>query len=397
MNTFLPAGYRYAGVRAGINPSSDKSKKDLALIISGVPAVAAGVFTKNRVKAAPVLLCKRRINNKISAIVVNSGNANACTGQQGFDDAVRMGRTLAELLDVPETRTLVCSTGTIGVPMPVKVIDAGIRDAVTKLAPDSADDVASAIMTTDTKPKQVTRTFNIGGRQITVHGLAKGSGMISPNMATMLAFILTDAAVDRPALKSCLKDAVDLSFNRVTVDGDMSTNDTVIALANGLADNKPLRPGAPGWKAFQTAIREVTLELALMIAADGEGATKLVTVIVRGAASPKDAQLAAKSVANSLLVKTAWYGSDPNWGRVMAALGYSGAKIQPDRVSISYNDLCVVRNGISANAPIKRFSEIIEHPKFTIEISLGLGKNETTVYSCDISHEYVNLNASYMT
>jgi glutamate N-acetyltransferase/amino-acid N-acetyltransferase len=252
-------------------------------------------------------------------------------------------------------------------------------------------------MTTDTKPKQVTRTFNIGGRQITVHGLAKGSGMISPNMATMLAFILTDAAVDRPALKSCLKDAVDLSFNRVTVDGDMSTNDTVIALANGLADNKPLRPGAPGWKAFQTAIREVTLELALMIAADGEGATKLVTVIVRGAASPKDAQLAAKSVANSLLVKTAWYGSDPNWGRVMAALGYSGAKIQPDRVSISYNDLCVVRNGISANAPIKRFSEIIEHPKFTIEISLGLGKNETTVYSCDISHEYVNLNASYMT
>jgi len=395
-----PCGFRAAGVAAGIKGN----KRDMALLVSDTPAAIAGVFTTNRVVAAPVLLCRERLAaRQARAIIVNSGNANACTGADGLRDARRMTSLTAELLQVAEPSVFVCSTGTIGRPLPMDKIEAGIRLAVKALAPTGAAnaaggaDAATAIMTTDTKPKQVAATVEIDGRQVTIGGMAKGAGMIHPNMATLLVFLTTDAAVEAQALQDCLTAAVDKSFNRISVDGDRSTNDTALFMANGAAQNTPLNRRHPRWKAFCAAVNALTGELARQIVKDGEGATKLVTITVRGAPGKRAAEKVARAVANSLLVKTSWFGADPNWGRVICAVGYSGAPVEPDKIDIAYNGQVAVRSGQPVGLPEETLHAIIVKPEFGIAIDLHLGRSTYTMTTCDCSEAYVQINASYMT
>ncbi len=390
----LPLGFRAAGIAAGIKRSG---KKDLALIASDLPATVAGVFTTNQVKAAPVKLGQQVVARGIArSIVINSGNANACTGARGMRDAKRMAALTARALGVRVEEVLVCSTGVIGKPMPMPLIAAGINRAASALHDGVALDAAEAIMTTDTRPKRATLKLKIGGKLVTLTAFAKGAGMIQPNMATMLCFILTDARVERSALKTALRAAASQSFNRITVDGDMSTNDTALLLANGAAGNATLKPGRPGWSSFTTALNEVTLLLAKKIARDGEGATKLVIVNVSGARNNEEADLAARCVANSLLVKTCWNGDYPNWGRIMDAIGYSKARIAEDRVEISYGKLVAVRNGVATNASIARLSAVQRKDPFEINIRLNIGSGNATIYTCDISEEYVRVNVDYV-
>jgi len=389
-------GFKAAGVHAGIKAS----KPDLALIVSEPPAVAAGTFTTNKVKAAPVRLCQERLKRSgmAGAIVVNSGSANACTGPRGLQDARRTAEIAAAELGVPAEAVLVCSTGTIGKPLPMDKIEKGIKLAAAKLSRAGGATAARAIMTTDTRPKEVAVEVLIDGRRVRVGGMAKGAGMISPNMATMLAFLTTDAAVERRALQTCLQRAVAGSFNRITVDGDMSTNDTVILLANGLAGNRLLTPGHAEWRTFQAAVEAVTLGLAFKIVKDGEGATKFVTVTVKGAKSEADARKVARAVGNSLLVKTSWYGGDPNWGRIIAAVGYSGAAVREEKIDIRFAGKLAVRGGQKApKFALKTLEKILAKRSFSIEIDLGLGSWKHTVYTCDCSEEYVKINAAYMT
>lgn len=385
----LPKGFKAAGIAAGLKK---KNRKDMAMIYSETAAVMAGTFTTNQVKAATVKLCRKRIKGAGRAIVINSGNANACTGAQGILDAERMAQVAAECLGVNERAVFVCSTGRIGVRLPMDIIEAGIRKAAPQLARDGGGAAAEAIMTTDTRIKHCTARFQVDGKPVTVAAMAKGAGMIEPNMATMLAFVMTDATADADALQSCLSDAVADSFNRITVDGDRSTNDTVLFMANGAAGNKPLRPSHPDWKKFAEAVRAVTTNLALKMVQDGEGATKVVTIKVKGARNDADADIAARSVANSLLVKTSWVGDYPNWGRIMDALGYSRAKVDEERVDISYDDLPAARGGLFAGTPIDDLKRIQRQKAFTIEINLNLGAGEAVVYSCDCTEEYVRIN-----
>lgn len=394
-NMTSPAGFKAAGVSAGIK---SKGRKDIALVFSDFPASITGVFTTNRVQAAPVLLCKKNIAAGIGrAVLVNSGYANACTGSRGASDALDMTRTAARLLHVPPRTVFVCSTGTIGVPLPMDRIRKGIALAVRQLSPDGGHDAAVAIMTTDTHPKRACKRVQIDGRSITIAGIAKGSGMISPNMATMLAIITTDAKVAPAPLRNCLACAVNESFNRITVDGDMSTNDTVLFMANGAAGGAPIRPGSASWKLFQSAVSAVAMELAMMIVRDGEGATKLVSVTVKGASDTLSAEKAARAVACSLLVKTSWYGADPNWGRIICAVGYSGARIDPDLIDIAFNDNLVVSRGRAASCADADLRAILSAREFSVTINLGLGKASRTIHTCDCSEEYVRINASYMT
>ncbi len=386
----LPRGFKAAGIAAGLKTDN---QKDLALITSDVPAVMAGTFTTNQVKAASVKLCRKRLAARTGrAIVINSGNANACTGVQGMLDAEQMAATVAECVGVDERSVFVCSTGRIGVRMPMDIIVPGIRKAARHLAKEGGTAASEAIMTTDTRPKTCTARLSINGKPAIVSAMAKGSGMIEPNMATMLAFILTDAVVEPEALQSCLSEAVKQSFNRITVDGDRSTNDTVLFMANGQADNRPLRKSHPDWAAFSAAVHAVTMSLALKMVEDGEGATKLVTIKVRGARNDKDADIAARSVANSLLVKTSWVGEYPNWGRIMDALGYSDAKIDEEKVDIRYDDLYASRKGLYAGTPIEELKRIARQKAFTIEINLNLGGGEAVVYTCNCTEEYVRIN-----
>jgi glutamate N-acetyltransferase / amino-acid N-acetyltransferase len=386
----LPRGFKAAGIAAGLKKGN---KKDLALIVSDVPAVMAGTFTTNQVKAASVKLCRKRLAGRTGrAIVINSGNANACTGAQGMLDAEQMAATVAGSTGVDERSVFVCSTGRIGVQMPMDIIVAGIRKAAAHLAKEGGTAASEAIMTTDTRPKTCTARLSINGKPVIVSAMAKGSGMIEPNMATMLAFILTDAVVEPEALQSCLSEAVKHSFNRITVDGDRSTNDTVLFMANGQADNRPLRKSHPDWNAFASAVSAVTMSLALKMVEDGEGATKLVTIKVRGARNDKDADIAARSVANSLLVKTSWVGEYPNWGRIMDALGYSDAKVDEERVDIRYDDLYASKKGLYAGTPIDDLKRIARQKAFTIEIDLNLGSGEAVVYTCNCTEEYVRIN-----
>jgi len=389
-----PRGFRAAGVAAGIKGD----KRDMALVVSDTPAVMAGVFTTNRVAAAPVQLCRERLAaRQARAIVVNSGNANACTGADGMRDARRMTQITADLLKVEEPAVFVCSTGTIGRPLPMDKIEAGIRLAVEALSPTGGTDAATAIMTTDTKPKQVAVTMEIDGKPVILGGMAKGAGMIHPNMATLLVFLTTDAVVEALALQDCLATAVDQSFNRISVDGDRSTNDTTLFMANGIARNAPLNRRHPHWKAFCAAVQALTGELARQIVKDGEGATKLVTVTVRNAPGKRSAEKVARAVANSLLVKTSWFGADPNWGRVICAVGYAGVPVNPDRIDIAYNGQSAVRNGQPAGLVPETLHAIIAQPEFGIEIDLNLGRSTYTMTTCDCSEEYVRINASYMT
>lgn len=386
----LPAGFRAAGVAAGIKGGN--GRLDMAMITSDRPAAVAGVFTTNQVQAAPVRLSREHLKGRLArAIVVNSGNANACTGPRGWRDAQRMATETAHRLGVPVQQVFVCSTGTIGLPLPMDRVRLGIAQLVRALSTDGGETAANAILTTDTRPKWWTVPFRVRGHELLVAGFAKGAGMIEPCMATMLAFLLTDAAVPAAALQRLFKSAVDESFNRITVDGDRSTNDTALLLANG-ASGVRLAPHRPGWRTFEAAVYETTRALARMIVADGEGATRVITIRVRGARSNREADLAARSVANSLLVKTAWAGPNANWGRVMDALGYSPAQVVESRVSIRFDELLAVRRGAPGPATREQLRTVIARPEFTVEIDLGLGRGRAEIWTCNCTEEYVRIN-----
>lgn len=387
----LPSGFRAAGIIAGLKKSR---KPDMALIFSDQPAALAGTFTTNQVKAATVRLDSERVATVGVArgVVVNSGQANACTGKNGLRDAKAMAAHAARQFIVPAEQFLVCSTGRIGVPLRMDIILPGIEKLAKAVTPAGGEAAARGIMTTDTRPKRFTAAFRANGRTCRLTGIAKGAGMIQPCMATMLAFLLTDAKVSRRAMQKALKAAVDQSFNRISVDADQSTNDTVLLLANGCAGNKTLKPGHRDWPAFVAALEGVTFRLAMEMVRDGEGARKMITVKVQGARTPADAEAAARSVANSFLVKTSWVGSYPNWGRIMDALGYSPALVDENKVEIRYDRLLAAKNGLKAGASIAQLSKVAAQKEFTLTIDLHLGRHAATVYSCDCTEEYVKIN-----
>ncbi|GBE05079.1 MAG TPA: bifunctional glutamate N-acetyltransferase/amino-acid acetyltransferase ArgJ [Nitrospirae bacterium] len=387
----IVSGFKFAGLASGIK----KTGKDLALIFSESPANIAGVFTTNSIKAAPVKLDIRRIRSqKGRAIIINSGNANACTGPQGLKDAREMAAITAGSLGVPVGQVYVASTGLIGRPLPMRKIRKAIPKAAGKLSSGSISDAASAIMTTDTFPKIFSRKIKINGKTATVAGIAKGAGMICPNMATMLSFMVTDIAVSTEALDSALRKAVNTSFNKLTIDGDMSTNDTVMVMANGMLKNTPLTRRSPAYKKFENAIAGIADNLSRMIALDGEGATKLINVSVKGARTEADAEKTARSIADSLLVKTALYGQEPNWGRIMAAVGYSGVRVSEQKISITVNNCQLVRRGAGVNRAPKN---LLSPDEITITVDLGLGKKAARVLTCDLTEKYIKINAGYMT
>jgi glutamate N-acetyltransferase/amino-acid N-acetyltransferase len=387
-------GFQFAAVEAAIKK---QGRKDLALIFSETPATAVAVFTTNTVKAAPVLLSAERIKSgRAQALVVNSGNANACTGEQGMRAARETSRHVAEGLGIPDEAVQVSSTGVIGQQLPMDRVRAAIPALVDGLGSGTLDDVALAIMTTDTFPKMEARSGRAGGVTYTVAGIAKGAGMIMPNMATMLSFIITDAAVEAPVLDRCFRRAVETSFNAITVDGDMSTNDTCLVLANAMAGNPAIAAGTPEAVAFEALLQEVLLSLAKQIVKDGEGATKFVEIRVAGARNNADAKRVAMAIANSSLVKTAFFGQDANWGRIFAAVGSSGAEVDQTLLSLGFDDVCMAKNGVFAGGDAEALgSEVLRKKEFTVNVGLGLGDGSTTVYTSDLSHEYVSINADY--
>jgi len=393
-------GILASGVAAGIKPSG---KKDLALIYSSAPARVAAVFTTNQVKGAPVLVSMEHARGGTAqAIVASSGCSNVCTGERGVKDAREMTRQVGELLRIPATHVLVASTGVIGVPMPMDKVRAAVPALVKALSPRGGRAAAEAIMTTDTRPKEAALRMEVGGKPVTIGGIAKGVGMLEPHLATMFCFVATDVALAGRALDTVVRRAVERSLNRVTVDSDQSTSDTVAVLANGVAENRPLEAGGRGLRQFAAGLEAIMERLARMLARDGEGATKLVRVAVRGAASRKDALAAARSVANSPLVKTALNGQDPNWGRIVMALGKSAARVDPDTIAITFADArggeCVVERGmLREGARLDRVREIMGGEEFEITIDLGLGRGEEHVWTCDLSEEYVRINAKYTT
>jgi len=389
-------GFRACGVAAGIKY---KDRRDMALLVADSPAAVAAVYTTNKVAAAPVQVDRERtVTGQAQAVVVNSGCANACTGETGLANAREMARVTAEALGIDERLVLVCSTGVIGVNLPMDRIAAGARLAAGALSREGSDDAAHAIMTTDTVDKQVAVELEIDGKTVCIGGMCKGSGMIEPNMATMLGFITTDAAVHPKALDQALREAVEVSFNRVVVDGDRSTNDTVILMASGTAGNVVLTPYHPQWQYFVDALMTVCLELGKKMVLDGEGATKFVTVRVAGARTDEDAQKAARAVSKSALVKTSWFGLDPNWGRVIAAVGYSGADVDDQKAQIYYGDVCAYDKGRVADAGLlKTMQDVMRRRAFDVTVNLNLGNGADTVYTCDFSYDYVKINAEYTT
>jgi glutamate N-acetyltransferase/amino-acid N-acetyltransferase len=391
--------------RIGTGKGSEKGqKRDLALIVSDVPAAVAGMFTTNQVCAAPVKVsAKRAANNSARVIVVNSGNANACTGRQGMIDAKKMTEIAAKCLRSRTNDVLVCSTGRIGVPMPMKNVERGIRACAPLLVRSArnARQVAEAIMTSDTRRKEIAVEFKIDHRTVHIGGVCKGAGMIQPGMAphaTMLAFITSDVAIKSSLLKRALEDAVAQSFNRITVDGDMSTNDSVIMLANGLAGNSKLGARNSRFELFQTALNRVCLELAKMIVRDGEGTSRFVTLHVRGARNARDAEAAARSIANSSLVKTSWCGGDPNWGRILCALGYSGAEVDEAMIDVGYarpenrEVIFGFRRGQPTNVSLRKLAPITSAPEFDVHIDLHSGRGEFVLYASDLTEDYVAFN-----
>lgn len=389
------AGFVAAAERCGLRKAGDP-RPDLALLLSRVPAAAAGVFTTNRVQAAPVVLCRERLRSgRARALVVNAGVANACTGPEGMADARRMAEVAAEALGVPADEVLVASTGVIGNRLPMERVEAGIRAAAGRLSPAGGAEAALAITTTDTRPKEVAVRVAVGGKQATIGAMAKGSGMIRPNMATMLCFIATDAAVAPDALGRALGHAVDRSFNMITVDGDTSTNDSVIILANGLAGNPEITVGTEDFRLFQNALEEVCVFLAKAIARDGEGATRLLEVDVHGAESAADARKAALAVAGSNLVKAAVFGADANWGRIMAALGYSGARFDPAAVEVHLGPLPLVTGGVSAGFDEALARELLSQEEVRLTVNLNAGWGRAVAWGCDLTCDYVRINGSY--
>jgi glutamate N-acetyltransferase/amino-acid N-acetyltransferase len=394
--TLQVAGFKAGAVKAGIR---GKDRLDVALIWSETPAAAAGVFTQSAVKAAPVLLDMEHllVGGRAQAIIVNSGIANACTGQPGMELARGTARLVAKQFGIAEEMVMVASTGVIGQQLELSIFSNCLAPLAAGLRADGFADVARAMMTTDTVPKTVLRQARLGGRTITMLGLAKGSGMIMPNMATMLGFIVTDAAVSAPVLQGMLRQSVAPSFNAVTVDGDTSTNDTVLLLANGAAGNAKIdSPDSEDGRRFQQCLDDVCLDLALQIAKDGEGATKLITVHVKGALSAAAADRAARTIANSSLVKTAFFGEDANWGRIIAALGRSGVHFDPEQVDIFFDAVQMVRDGLGLGPEQeKKATAVLKQPAFTVVVDLKQGLAAAKVYTCDLSVEYIRINADY--
>jgi glutamate N-acetyltransferase/amino-acid N-acetyltransferase len=391
-----PKGFTAAGIHSGIK----KVKKDLALIYSSAPAAAAGVFTMNKVPAAPVIVDRLQLARAgtFRAILVNSGNANACTGERGLNDAWTMVRQTAAALGVSEQEVFVSSTGVIGQYLPMEKISAGIREAASFLDTDGHTAAAEAMMTTDKFTKELAVRLNLGGCEVTIGGVAKGSGMIAPNMATMLAFITTDAAIAPALLQSALKTASDRSFNRITVDGDTSTNDMVIALANGLAGNPTITSTSdPLYAPFYEAFEMLLVKLCKMIVVDGEGATKFVEILVMNAASEEDAVCAARTIANSTLVKTAINGEDANWGRILNAVGYSGIDFLPEEVEIYFDDVPILQKKYSIDFSEVDAKRVLSQKEIRITVDLNQGSSSASFWTCDLSKDYVAINANYRT
>lgn len=390
-----PQGFLAGASYAGIKTQGDGTL-DLGLLCSEVPCVAAGVFTTNKVKAAPVVLCQQRLaGGTARAIVVNSGCANACTGEQGIADSSTMAELTARKLGVPSEEILVASTGVIGVPLPMERIRNGIEAIV--LSGEGGHQLARAIMTTDTLPKEIAVSVRLGEKRVTIGGIAKGVGMIYPDMATLLCFLTTDAALDASLARTALRKAVDESFNMIAIDSDTSTNDTVLLLASGLAGNKLLQAGSAEAEVFQDALREVCIYLAKCLARDGEGATKLIEVRVEGALTLKEARLAARTVASSSLVKAALHGSDPNWGRILAAVGRSGAEIDLPKTDLYLKELCLLKAGCPVAFEQAEARERLSNTEVSIRVCLNLGKESATAWGCDLSEEYVTINSDYVT
>ncbi len=389
-----PQGFLAGAVAAGIKPGTERL--DLAMLFSTAPCITAGVLTTNRVAAAPVLLCREHLaEGKARAVVANSGCANACTGDQGLADARETAALAAAKLGLPVSQVLVLSTGVIGVNLPMDRIRGGIERVA--LSATGGNDLARAIITTDTRTKETGLSFQAGSRTVTLGGVAKGAGMIHPNMATMLSIITTDARVDPAFLQEALKRAVDISFNMISIDGDTSTNDTVLVLANGLAGNATIDDSSPDKDIFQEALNRTCLYLAREVARDGEGANCLIEVRVEGAASNEDARAAARTIVSSPLVKSAIHGADPNWGRVLAALGRSGAQVEEPRLEVLMGDLCVLKDGQPQPFDPDAARSLLQCPEVCLRVRLGLGDGEALAWGCDLTEEYVTINSAYTT
>jgi glutamate N-acetyltransferase/amino-acid N-acetyltransferase len=380
-----------AGLHCGIKPAP---ARDLALVYSSVPATAAGVFTTNRIQGAPVKVSRERLAGGVAqAIVASSGCSNVATGEQGLKDAREMTEMVAQHLRIPEARVLVASTGVIGRYLPMDRIRPALPKLVKALSPQGSRHAAEGILTTDTHPKEAALRVDIGGRRVTIGAISKGTGMIHPMMATMFCFVATDLAVEREALQAAIRRAVTGSFNRISVDGDQSTSDTVIILANGLAENRPLRRGDRRLRAFQQALDALTERLALMQVKDGEGATMVIEIQIRGAKTRRDALAAARAVANSNLFKTAMAGRDPNWGRIMAAIGASGAALQEDKIGIWYGDEQVAAGGRPKDdVRWERVKAVLAQPTVTVTVDLGVGSASDRMWTCDLTQDYVKIN-----
>lgn len=394
-DTPMVQGFTANGIHVGIKADG---RKDLSLVYSATPAKTAGVFTTNRFKAAPVLVDAVRIKSGTAqAILANSGNANAATGREGYEDALAMSKVASDALRIDDELVLVASTGIIGQRLPIRKIGEGMKNLVAGLRPEGIADAGEAIMTTDKFPKISCRKALVGSKEITLCGIAKGAGMISPKMATMLAFFLTDANIDASVLNGLFRQAVNKSFNAITVDGCMSTNDTAIILANGVARNKPIRRGSKDYFLFKEMLFAVALELAQAIVRDGEGATKVIEINIEGAASTGDARKAAYAIADSNLVKTAFFGCDPNWGRIISAVGSAGVSLSANAVQVFCKDILIFADGKGTAGNEQRLSEIMSLPSIKLRVDLGTGEKRFRLYTSDLTYEYVKINAHYHT
>lgn len=391
----FPKGFKAAGVKAGIKKSGNL---DVALVYTEKEAAIAGVFTTNQVAAAPIYVSKEAVaKKKAHAVVANAGCANACTGEEGMENAKKMAEIAAKELGCDKSEVVVASTGIIGVQLPMDKMEAGIKAAAKELSDENGQNAANAIITTDTKTKMLAVEVNIAGKPVRFGAMAKGSGMIQPNMATMLTFITTDADIKQELLQEALSNITEVTFNMISVDGDMSTNDMVIVLANGEAGNSTISEKNADYDIFCNTLLSICQELSKRIAADGEGATKFLTVNVKGTKTFSDAKTIAMSVAKSPLCKTAFFGQDPNWGRVICAVGYAGVPINPEKVVVKFGDVPVYANGVGAKNDAEALRKVMEAHDIDINIDIGDGDAKATVWSCDFSYEYVKINGEYHT
>lgn len=391
----FPKGFKAAGVKAGIKKSGNL---DLALIYTEKEAAVAGVFTKNAVAAAPVIVSREVVKGgKAHAIVANAGCANACTGETGLADARKMAALAAAEVGCASDEVLVGSTGIIGVNLPMDKLEAGIKAAAAELSEDGSKNAGNAIITTDTYSKACSCEVEIGGQAVRFGAIAKGSGMIQPNMATMLCYITTDANISSQLMQKALSEIVEVSFNMISVDGDMSTNDTVLVLANGASGAAEITDGSPEYDKFYATLKEICQELSKRIAADGEGATKFLTINVSGTKTFEDAKTVAMSIAKSPLVKTAFFGEDPNWGRVICAVGYAGIPMVPEKTVIKFGGVPVYANGLGAEFNEDDIHKVMAEHDIVIDVEMGMGDAKATVWSCDFSYEYVKINGEYHT